>query len=226
LLGAVNGRTITGDVPGSPESKLERSNAFTDHTFVKAQTDSSFPASTYTVLGNSACNGGGIAPVGAVSRKTHGSAGDFDVDLPLTGNPGIECRTGGASNTHTVVVTFPVPVTVGSANCDGGTPFAPGVNGSVVTVTCSGLANAQTHTINLSGVSDGVNSANVPVQIGVLPGDVNSTRLVDGNDVSAVQGKTRQTTNNTNFRFDVNTTGLIDGNDVSFVQGKTRTSLP
>ena len=32
-------------------------------------------------------------PTSVVSRKTHGTAGDFDIDLPLAGNPGIECRT-------------------------------------------------------------------------------------------------------------------------------------
>ena len=30
----------------------------------------------------------------AVSRMTHGGAGDFDVNLPLTGEPGVECRNG------------------------------------------------------------------------------------------------------------------------------------
>lgn len=56
LLGAVNGRTFTADVPGTPESKLERSNLFVDHTFVKAQTDNSYPAATYTVVGNIDCS--------------------------------------------------------------------------------------------------------------------------------------------------------------------------
>jgi hypothetical protein len=56
LLGAVNGRTFTSDVPGTPESKLERSNLFVDHTFVKAQTDNSSPASTYTIAGNTDCS--------------------------------------------------------------------------------------------------------------------------------------------------------------------------
>jgi len=56
LLGAVNGRTLTGDVPGSPEATLERSNVFIDHTFVKAQTDNSYPAATYTVVGNTTCS--------------------------------------------------------------------------------------------------------------------------------------------------------------------------
>jgi hypothetical protein len=50
LLGAVNGRTFTGDTPRT--MTLERSTALIDHTFVKAQTDNAFPAATYTVAGN------------------------------------------------------------------------------------------------------------------------------------------------------------------------------
>src|SRR5204862_6912334 len=97
ILGAVGGRTLTGDTPGSPESKLERSTTFVDHTFVKAQSDNSYPAATYTVVGNNACEGG-IVPLSAVSRKTHDGAGAFDINLPLYGMPGIECRMGqGAS---------------------------------------------------------------------------------------------------------------------------------
>ncbi|MFS8084754.1 MAG: hypothetical protein ACMG6H_03925, partial [Acidobacteriota bacterium] len=56
LLGAVNGRTFTADIPGSAESRLERSNLFVDHTFVKAQTDNSYPAATYTIAGNTECS--------------------------------------------------------------------------------------------------------------------------------------------------------------------------
>ena len=64
------------------------------------------------------------------------------------------------------------------------------------------------------------------IPMGVLLGDVNFTRGVDGNDVSAVQSHTRQSVSQSNCRFDVNTTGGIDGNDVSLTQSKTRTSLP
>src|SRR5205823_5072694 len=51
---------------------------------------------------------------GAVSRKTHGgvSEGTFDIDLPLTGSPGIECRTTGGTNDYTMVVTFSGALTV------------------------------------------------------------------------------------------------------------------
>jgi len=54
LLGAIGGKTITGDVPGVTDT-LERSTTFIDHTFVKGNSDNSYPAATYRVAGNSTC---------------------------------------------------------------------------------------------------------------------------------------------------------------------------
>jgi len=54
LLGAVNGRTFTGDTPET--NTLERSTLLIDHTFVKAQRDNGSPAATYTVVGNTTCS--------------------------------------------------------------------------------------------------------------------------------------------------------------------------
>jgi hypothetical protein len=167
-----------------------------------------------------------------VSRKVHGGAGTFDVEL-TTGN-GIECRSGGASGDYTMVFTFANPLTsVGGASVTSGT-------GSVATnyidstdprnyvVNLTGVTNAQVLKVGLTNVSDSAGdfSSAVSDSMGVLLGDVNASGLVDGNDVSAVQSHTRQSVNNTNFRYDVNTTGLIDGNDVSITQGQTRTALP
>jgi hypothetical protein len=53
LLGAVNGRTFTGD--NDETRNLQRSTLLIDHTFVKAQRDNGFPAATYTVVGNGNC---------------------------------------------------------------------------------------------------------------------------------------------------------------------------
>jgi hypothetical protein len=53
LLGAIGGKTITGDTPAT--NTLERSTTFVDHTFVKGNSDNSYPAATYTVAGNNAC---------------------------------------------------------------------------------------------------------------------------------------------------------------------------
>jgi PKD repeat protein len=87
LLGAMGGRTLTGDTPGSPESKLERSNAFVDHTFVKAQSDNSYPPATYTVAGNIACPGTVNNPPTAVLKAspTSGTA-PLNVQFDGTGS--------------------------------------------------------------------------------------------------------------------------------------------
>ena len=50
-------------------------------------------------------------PSQVVSRKLHNGV-PFDIDLPLTGNVGIECRTGGGTNDYQIVVTFASPVAV------------------------------------------------------------------------------------------------------------------
>lgn len=233
LLGAINGRTFnSGDVSGG--GTLERSTLLVDHTFIKGNTDNSYPPATYTVNGNLNCAAGNIAPVSAVSRKTHGSAGTFDIGLPLTGTPGIEDRSGPAPGNHTVVVTFSVPVTVSSATVTPGpgataslaTPNGFSINSSEVTVNLTNVSNAQTLTINLIGVSGGGNSGNVSIPMSVLLGDVNGDKIVNGNDISAVQSQTRQSITLANYRDDVNADGVINGNDVSTTQAQTRTSLP
>ena len=53
LLGAIGGKTITGDTPAT--NTLERSTTFVDHTFIKGNSDNSYPAATYMVMGNNVC---------------------------------------------------------------------------------------------------------------------------------------------------------------------------
>jgi hypothetical protein len=98
----------------------------------------------------------------AVSRKTHGSAGTFDVNLPLTETPGIECRTNSATNDYVIVVTFSTNVTVNGnpqaavtsgvgiigsdGTPNGGMVF---VNENTVTIPLTNVANAQTINVTL-----------------------------------------------------------------------------
>ena len=52
-----------------------------------------------------------LAASSAVSRKVHGGFGPFDINLPLSGSPGIECRgPGGGTNPYQVVVSFANPI--------------------------------------------------------------------------------------------------------------------
>jgi hypothetical protein len=182
-------------------------------------------------------------PISIVSRKTHGSAGTFDLNLPLTGTPGIECRSGGPNGNHTMVFTFAnaltavSSVTATATTSSGTTTLAPtgaigldtgtGSHQNEYTVNLTGVPNASHLSVTLHGVTDSaLSSGDISQNMDVLLGDVNATGGVDGNDVSAVQSHTRQTASASTFRFDVNTTGGIDGNDVSLTQSNTRISLP
>src|SRR5260370_41092160 len=56
--------------------------------------------------------------IGAVSRKNHGSAGPFDIDL-LPPAPGIECRSGGFNGAFQIAGAFAGSVCFHSAPCLG-----------------------------------------------------------------------------------------------------------
>ncbi|MEY2537283.1 MAG: hypothetical protein QOG67_1023 [Verrucomicrobiota bacterium] len=231
LLGAVGGKTITGDTPTT--NTFERSTSFVDHTFVKGQADNAYPPATYTLAGNVSCSLGGIVPVGAVSRKTHGNnAGDHDVDLPLTGGLGVECRNRGGSSDpqvdHKVVIIFSAPVTVTSATATPGAGKTasvlgtPTVNGSVVTVNLTNVSDGQKLLINLLGVHQGANTADISIPMGVLIGDTNGDSSVDGTDVSQTKSQSgNSAANGLVFREDINLDGFVDGTDVSFVKSRS-----
>src|SRR5207237_9630324 len=81
-----------------------------------------------------------------VSRKVHGGAGTFDVDL--TDGTGIESRSGGTSGNYTLVFKFANPLAnVGGASITSGTGSASGnidsndANSYVVNMTA--VTNAQ-----------------------------------------------------------------------------------
>jgi hypothetical protein len=51
--------------------------------------------------------------ISAVSRKAHGSGGpSFDIPLPITDAPGVECRAAGPNNSYQIVLSFLVPITI------------------------------------------------------------------------------------------------------------------
>ena len=157
----------------------------------------------------------------AVSRKTHGSAGTFDVDLPLTGTSGIECRSGGATGDYQLVINFGTLMnfTSISTSCGGITSIS--ASGSEITVNLTNVPNASRCSITLhSATSD------VVVPIGFLIGDVNASARVDSGDVSLVRQQTLQTITTSNFREDINASGRIDAGDVSIARQQALTSLP
>ena len=130
----------------------------------------------------------------AVSRKTHGGAGDFDIDLPLAGEPGVECRSSGGN--HTIVVTCSNTLVSGNASVTSGTgnvAGSPTFSGNTMTVNLNGVTDVQKITVTLSNVTD--SSANVlpdtPVSANMLIGDTNANKTVNASDVRADRGAVR-----------------------------------
>ncbi len=180
-------------------------------------------------------------PVSVVSRKAHGAQGNFDINLPLSGTSGVECRRGQGTgqNDHTIVVTF------GSAPSVSGSPQATvtsgtgtigsngvpnggavTVSGNTVTIPLTSVANAQLLTVTLNGVTVGANSGNVVIPMGVLLGDTNDSRNVNAGDALQTRARSGQITDGTNFRSDVNPDGAIAAGDVIIVRGQAGNAIP
>ena len=157
----------------------------------------------------------------AVSRMTHGGAGNFDVDLPLAGEPGVECRNGNGN--HMLVVTFSNTVVSGNANITSGVGSvagSPSFNGNTMTVNLTGVADVQPLAVTLSNVTD--NSAQVlpdtPVPVNMLIGDTNANKTVNASDIGQIKTQSGLSVTAANFREDVIPNGTINASDIG--QGK------
>ena len=174
--------------------------------------------------------------ISAVSRMMHGNLGPFDVNLPLTGSPGVECRTPhdaqDANHTlvYTVVFAFNNNIVSGNAIVSGtGSVFEISTPGDkTMTVKLSGVGNMQQLTVTLSNVTDEFSQVlpDTPVSVDILIGDTSGNRLVNSTDVSQTQSESGHAVTSFNFRKDVNANGLINSTDVSIVQSKSGTGLP
>lgn len=170
-----------------------------------------------------------LIPGRVVSRKTHGDAGIYDIDLPLIGNPGIECRSGGASNDHQVVFTFPMPVSFTHAAVTSGTGSVSSSIGNgtnTITVNLTGVSDAQTTAVTLLSVTDGSSTTDVSAPLAVLLGDSNGDRLVNSGDAFQTRNRSGQTLDSTNFRSDYTADGYINSADYLLVRARSGNSLP
>ncbi|HEY2125019.1 MAG TPA: dockerin type I domain-containing protein, partial [Chthoniobacterales bacterium] len=190
------------------------------------------PDGIYSLAGNASCVGP-VPLVSIVSAKTHGSAGEYDIPLPLTGSPGIECRTGGAGGNYTLVFTFANPLTsVTGASVTAGTGSissnAIGSNPQEYVVNLSGVSNSQRISVSLNGISDtsGNVTPNLAVTMGVLLGDTTGDGAVNSSDVGQTKSQSGQNLSNSNFREDVTTDGAINSSDVGLVKAHSGTALP
>lgn len=171
--------------------------------------------------------------VGVDSRKTHGGAGTFDINMPLTGSPGIECRQG--SGNYTIVFHLTSTLLSGAATVTahnpggaGGTVSGTSFSGSDMIVSLTGVTDAQVLTITLTSVT-GTNGATLPstsVNLGFLVGDTTADGSVNSGDISQTKSQSGQPVTISNFREDVVIDGLINSADISLVKSQSGSALP
>ena len=128
-----------------------------------------------------------------------------------------------------MVVTFASSVTFTSASVTTGTGNVSGTSGSgtnTVTINLTGVTNAQTIIVTLLGLSDGTNTGNIGIQMGVLVGDVNGSGVVTSGDTNLCKAQALQPITTANFRDDINASGAITTGDVNLIKQNALTQLP
>jgi hypothetical protein len=173
--------------------------------------------------------------VSVVSRMTHGTITvPFEVNLPLTGARGVECRSSGSlgAGNYQMVFEFDGALTnVAGVSVTTGTGSVSssqiGLNNHEYIVNLTGVNDQQYIGVTLTGVAGAPNGGTVVgPQMGILIGDVNASARVDAADVSSVRQQTLQTITTSNFRDDLNASGRIDAADVSVARQNTLHSIP
>jgi hypothetical protein len=165
-----------------------------------------------------------------VSHKVHGAAGPFDIDLPLTGTRGVECRAPGQTGTagvdYKLIFTFSNSITSCGVASSGA--VSPGPNPNQCTVDLTGVPDQQYTTVQLTGVVDNnTQSLNASGTMGLLVGDVNASGRTDNGDAIVVRNLSGNVPSDpTTARADVNCSGRIDNGDAIVIRNNSGNALP
>ena len=160
----------------------------------------------------------------AASRLTHGSAGTFDIAMPLTGTSGVEDRS---SSTYNAVFTFDGAVTSGEVQVVSGTASVGAISfsGNSMTAQLTGVTSAEVVTLRVQNINgDGQQHGDVP--FGFLTADISANRVVDKPDKQQIMTDKGQVVTASNFRDDINLSGVVDNPDVQSVKANKGHSIP
>jgi glucose/arabinose dehydrogenase len=172
--------------------------------------------------------------VSAASRKSH-SGTLFDINLPLSGTRGIECRSGAANGDFTVVFRFALPLSsVGGRSVTAGVGSVSSAminssNAREYLVNLTGVTNGQYVTLTLTNATDvaGNTSSSISATMGVLVGDVNASGRTDNGDAIVVRNLSGTVpTDTTTARSDVDCSGRVDNGDAIVIRNNSGAALP
>jgi hypothetical protein len=165
-----------------------------------------------------------LSLVSAASRLTHGPAGTFDVNMPLSGTSGVECRS---ATTYNAVFTFNSAVTSGEVVVVSGTASVGTItfSGNSMIAQITGVTAAEIVTLRAQNINgDGQPHGDVP--FGFLAGDATGDRRVTKPDQTLVRGQLNQPVTAANFREDLTADGRIKNSDVNVVKTNRGHSIP
>ena len=171
-----------------------------------------------------------VPPVATVaSRMTHGTSGTFDLNLPLTGSPSVECRSSNAlgAGNYSIVFSFVNAVSNCGTAANTGASVVAGPNANQCTENLTGISDGQTINVELDNLIDNQNNTgNVSVPMGVLFGDVSGDGVVNVGDSVQVRNHAGEDVSLTNFRYDLNADGAINVGDTAIVRSHSGDFLP
>ncbi|MBL8524949.1 MAG: Ig-like domain repeat protein [Betaproteobacteria bacterium] len=174
--------------------------------------------------------GAPVALVSVFSRKVHGAAGPFELEInssaPVAGAVTVEPRAIGSG--HLIVFRFSGPITsTGTvALLDPNNPFggvSAMMSGNDVLVTLTGVPDNRRARVTLTGVNGTTNAA---ANMGFLVGDVGGNRAVTASDIAATKARVGLALNANNYLSDLNVSGSISGTDVSTAKARSGLTLP
>ena len=171
-----------------------------------------------------AANNGTLNLVSAASRLTHGTAGTFDVSMPLSGTSGVEDRQ---ATTYNAVFNFDAAVTSGQVTVVSGTATVGAVtfSGNSMTAELTGVTSAETVTLRAQNIN-GDGQPHGDVSFGFLTGDADGDRRVAKPDQLLVKGNVNQPVTSANFREDLDADGRIGNQDVQIVKTNKGHRIP
>jgi len=169
-----------------------------------------------------------LSIVSSVSRKTHGTAGDFDV-----ASGGWEGRAPNTSlqGPSTIVTKFNQNIqlltgTSADVSVSSGTVGSLSAAGDTLTVNLTGIATKATFTIGYPGVAAACDASKTTATTNcwqVLAGEASGSVtaiVVNTSDFVYVRGRIGQTVDASNFRADVNADGQINTSDFIAIRGR------
>ena len=175
---------------------------------------------------------GAPVPAGLVSRKVHNGT-PYDISLPVSGRPGTECRAGGPSGDHQLIITFPTPISYDAVAISPATtktgqmngPAMLSAGGTNLTVNLTNVTNEQILTVTITGVNNGATVGDLAIPVGILLGDSNGDGSVNSGDAQQTRTRSGNLVSAAIARSDVNLDGTVNSGDSAIVRGRSGTTI-